>query len=85
LGAAIFLFPYFGLVLAVGWLIITLVFKMASVASLVAMVVYVPGFALVGYRGWSLAWAAAIAVLVIARHIPNIRRLVAGEERTVSG
>jgi glycerol-3-phosphate acyltransferase PlsY len=63
---------------------VTLVFKVASVASLGAMVLYVPGLALSGYRGWALAWAGAIAVLVAARHAPNIRRLAAGSERTVA-
>jgi len=85
IGAAIFLAPLFGILLAAAWLIVTLVFKVASVASLGAMVLYVPGFALVGYRGWSLAWAAAIAVLVIVRHAPNIRRLAAGTEQSVAG
>jgi glycerol-3-phosphate acyltransferase PlsY len=85
IGAAVYLAPLFGLILAVLWLIVTLVFKVASVASLGAMVLYVPGLALSGYRGWALAWASAIAVLVILRHIPNIRRLAAGSERKVAG
>ena len=85
IGAAIYLAPIFGLILAVLWLIVTLVFKVASIASLGAMVLYVPGLALSGYRGWALVWAAAIAVLVIIRHIPNIRRLAAGSERKVAG
>ena len=85
IGAAVFLAPIFGLILAVLWLIVTLVFKVASIASLGAMVLYVPGLALSGYRGWALVWAAAIAVLVIIRHIPNIRLLAAGSERRVAG
>jgi len=85
IGAAVYLAPIFGLILAVLWLIVTLVFKVASIASLGAMVLYVPGLALSGYRGWALVWAAAIAVLVIIRHIPNIRRLAAGSERRVAG
>lgn len=85
IGAAIYLAPVFGIVLAVIWLIVTLVFKVASIASLGAMVLYVPGLALSGYRGWSLAWATAIAALVVARHAPNIRRLASGSERSVTG
>jgi glycerol-3-phosphate acyltransferase PlsY len=85
IGAAIFLAPVFGLVLAVVWLVVTLLFKVASVASLGAMVLYVPGLALSGYRGWALMWALAIAVLVIARHASNIRRLLNGSERMVTG
>jgi len=85
IGGAIFLAPVFGLVLAVAWLVVTLVFKVASLASLGAMILYVPGLALVGYRGWALAWAAAIAILVIVRHAPNIRRLLDGSERKMTG
>ncbi len=85
IGAAIFLAPVFGLVLAVAWLGVTVVLKVASVASLGAMAMYVPGLAFAGYRGWALVWALAIAALVVARHAPNIRRLVAGSERTVGG
>ena len=85
IGAAVYLAPVFGLVLAILWLIVTLVFKVASVASLGAMVLYVPGLAISGYRGWALAWAAAIALLVIARHVGNIKRLVTGSERKVAG
>jgi acyl phosphate:glycerol-3-phosphate acyltransferase len=85
IGAAIYLAPLFGLILATLWLIVTLVFKVASIASLGAMVIYVPGLALSGYRGWALGWAVAIAVLVIARHASNIRRLATGSERTVTG
>ena len=85
IGAAVYLAPMFGLILAVVWLIVTLVFKVASIASLGAMVLYVPGLAFSGYRGWALAWAGAIAVVVIVRHVPNIKRLATGSERTVSG
>jgi len=85
IGAAIFLAPIFGILLAVIWLVVTLVFKIASIASLGAMMVYVPGFAFSGFRDWSLAWAAAIAILVVVRHAPNIRRLVSGSERSVTG
>jgi glycerol-3-phosphate acyltransferase PlsY len=85
IGAAVYLAPLFGLILAVLWLLLTLVFKVASIASLGAMALYVPGLALSGYRGWALVWAAAIAVLVIIRHTPNIRSLAAGSERKVAG
>ncbi|MEA3501909.1 MAG: glycerol-3-phosphate acyltransferase, partial [Actinomycetota bacterium] len=85
IGGAIYLAPIFGVLLAVAWLTVTLAFKVASIASLGAMVLYVPGFAISGYRGWSLVWAAAIAVLVVVRHVPNMKRLVAGSERSVAG
>lgn len=84
IGALLYLAPVFGVVLAIGWLAMTFIGKIASIASLVAMAVYVPGLALAGYRGWSLAWALAIVVLVVARHRSNIVALARGEERRVA-
>ena len=83
IGAAIYLEPVVGLVLAVMWTVLVLVWKVASIASIAAMVLYVPGFVLTGHRGWQLVWATAIALLVILKHAPNIRRMAQGVERTV--
>jgi glycerol-3-phosphate acyltransferase PlsY len=83
IGAAIYLEPVVGLILAVMWTVLVLVWKVASIASIAAMVLYVPGFVLTGHRGWQLVWATAIALLVILKHAPNIRRMAQGVERTV--
>lgn len=84
IGAALWLAPLFGFVLAVGWGGVVIATKTASIASIVAMLLYVPGFAVAGYRGAALGWAAATAILVLARHAPNIKRILLREERTVS-
>ena len=84
IGAALWLEPVLGLVLVVVWGAITLGLKTASIASLVAMAIYVPGLAVSGHRGWPLAWSGAAAALVIAKHTPNIRRLLAGGESRVT-
>ena len=34
---------------------------------------------------WLLFWGAGIVVIVVARHLPNIQRLLAGSERKVVG
>jgi glycerol-3-phosphate acyltransferase PlsY len=83
IGAVLFLEPWFGLILAIGWGGTVALTKTASLASLGAMVLYVPGYAVFGWRGWPLVAAAATAGLVIARHSDNIRRLVSGREQTV--
>ena len=83
IGAVLFLQPWFGLVLAIGWGATVALTKTASIASLGAMVVYVPGYALFGQRGWSLVAAGLTAGLVTARHSGNIRRLLGGSEQTV--
>jgi len=80
IGAAIWLEPWFGLALAVLWVAIVLIGKVASVASLVAMALYAPGFYVTGHRGPSLLWALGIVVLVVAKHAPNIGRIAGGRE-----
>lgn len=80
IGGAAWLEPWFGLFLAILWLAIVLLGKVASVASLVVMILYVPGFYLGGHRGASLLWALAVVALVVAMHAPNIRRIVSGSE-----
>jgi glycerol-3-phosphate acyltransferase PlsY len=75
--------PWFGVVLAVGWAVTVALTKTASLASLGAMVLYVPGYAIYGHRGWSLVAAGLTALLVVVRHTPNIRRLIGGREQTV--
>lgn len=83
IGAAVWLAPVYGIVLAVGWGATVAITKTASIASLAAMVLYVPAFALDGHRGIRLLLAGATALVVIARHSGNIRRIVAGGERRV--
>jgi glycerol-3-phosphate acyltransferase PlsY len=83
IGAVLWLAPWFGLILIVGWGGTVALTKTASIASLGAMAVYVPGYALYGHRGWSLVAAAVTAALVIFRHTGNIRRLIGGHEQTV--
>jgi glycerol-3-phosphate acyltransferase PlsY len=79
-GAAVWLEPWLGILLAVLWIGIVLIGKVASIASLIAMVLYVPGFYVAGYRGASLLWATGSAVIVIAKHAPNIGRIARGVE-----
>jgi glycerol-3-phosphate acyltransferase PlsY len=84
IGAAIWLEPWFGIAVAVVWAAVVIVTKTASVASLAAMVAFVPGFAIGGTRGWSLVWVTAMAAVVIVRHSDNIRRILERSERSVT-
>lgn len=84
IGAAVWLEPWFGITVAVVWAAVVIVTKTASVASLAAMVAFVPGFAIGGTRGWSLLWVAAMAAVVIVRHSGNIKRIVQRSERSVT-
>lgn len=83
IGAVLYLEPWFGLVLALGWGAAVALTKTASIASLGAMAVYVPGYAAFGWRGWPLVASTLTAGLVVVRHSGNIRRLLGGSEQTV--
>jgi len=83
IGGFIYLAPTVGLVIGVVWLVVVLVWKTASIASIVAMLLVVPGLALTGRSTTELVWATVIAIFVIARHMGNIRRIASGSERSI--
>jgi glycerol-3-phosphate acyltransferase PlsY len=74
-----------GVAFGVAWAVFTFGFKIASLASLILVVAWVPALALAGVRGWALVWAAATALLIAVRHSSNIKRLILGQEKTISG
>lgn len=84
IGGVAVLAPWIGLVLAVIWIAILLVWKTASIGSLVVMAMLVPLVALSGRPTETIAWSAATAVLVLARHWSNIQRLWRSDEQTVA-
>ena len=71
-----------GVAACLTWLLVAYVFRLSSLAALVAIGVS-PLYAL-GLSGGTLALAVAfIAVLVFVRHEANIRRLLKGEEPNI--
>jgi acyl phosphate:glycerol-3-phosphate acyltransferase len=82
-GMTLWLEPLLGIGVLVGWGLLVAVTKRASVASLVVVALLVPGMAAAGHRGWSLGWAALVAVVVAMRHRQNVQRLLEGSEHTL--
>lgn len=82
-GVAFALSWQLGLVLAGVWLAVALLFRMSSLAALVAAVVAAPvGLYLIG--NWPEAWVLfPIALLLIWRHRTNVSKILAGEERRI--
>ena len=83
IGGAIWLEPLLGLLLGLAWLAVILATKTASIASLGAMALYVPLYAVAGQPGWHLVLAALTAGLVIWRHKDNIHRILTRRENRV--
>ncbi len=83
IGGVIWLEPVLGAILAVAWAGVVIVTKTASVASLGAMVLYVPLYLVAGRSGWPIVWATLTAALVVWRHQDNIKRIIARTENRV--
>ena len=84
-GGGVLLFAVWqaALILAVTWAVIAKVFKVASIASLVAVLGALPLAWAFGARDWSLVWLGAMLLFIVYRHLPNIRRMIQGSEQKV--
>jgi glycerol-3-phosphate acyltransferase PlsY len=95
-GVALGLWPYFticGLVAIVIWVVVVLIGRYVSLASIIASVTFPLALVLLTILipGWHFAelWplliaACAIPLMVIIRHRENIKRLLAGTESKIS-
>jgi glycerol-3-phosphate acyltransferase PlsY len=72
-----------GLAMLVIWLLVALIFRISSLASIVSAIIAPPlGFYFLG--NWPEAWALIpIALLLVLRHRANIRKLLAGSEAKI--
>lgn len=85
IGGFIFLAPAVGIFLGVMWIVIVLLWKTASIASIAVMVVAVPAMWLAGRSTSDLLWTGVIAIFVLVRHSSNIKRLLNSGEQKVTG
>jgi glycerol-3-phosphate acyltransferase PlsY len=82
-GVAMALSWQLGFILAGIWLVVALMFRMASLASLVAAVAS-PFLALYFIGNWPEAWALfPIALLIVWRHRGNISKIWSGQESRI--
>ena len=79
-GALVVLYPLIVLGLAVVWFVVARLLHKASLASLLATVLFPAAVAVFRYDAWEIGVVGALAVLVIARHLGNIRRLLRRQE-----
>jgi len=79
-GALIVLYPLIVVGLAVVWFVIARLLHKASLASLLTTILFPVAVAAFQYDVWEIVAVAALAVLVIIRHLGNIRRLLRRQE-----
>jgi glycerol-3-phosphate acyltransferase PlsY len=79
-GVLLVLYPWILIGAGVVWGVIARVTHKASVASLAVVTAFPVAVALTGESWWVVALLAVVAVVVIARHADNLRRLARGEE-----
>jgi glycerol-3-phosphate acyltransferase PlsY len=79
-GMLVVLYPVIVVILAVVWFLVARVLKLASVGSLVCAVLFPVLVAVGGYGAEEVIAISVLAVVVIARHAANVRRLVQGRE-----
>ncbi len=83
LGTLIFTVPIVALIDTVVWAVTTRVTKVASIASLLVVVITIPLALWRGVEGLSLLWMVLTIALVVWRHKGNIVRMVKGREQKV--
>ena len=85
LGAFLALVPWAVAPAAVLWLLVTLLSRYVSLASIVACVSLPVATTLMGYPRHSVVAAALVALIIMWRHRENIARLLGGTEHRLGG
>jgi acyl phosphate:glycerol-3-phosphate acyltransferase len=79
-GALVVLYPFIVVGLAVVWFVVARLLHKASLASLLTTILFPVAVAALRYDAWEIVAVAALSVLVIVRHLGNIRRLLRRQE-----
>ncbi len=84
-GAITVLQPVLSAVLFALWMVVSKTTKKASIASIVVTIGVPVGTAFLGAPAWEILAMVGLAFLVVARHLPNLRRLRSGTEHSLNG
>ncbi len=79
-GVMLVIFPVLTLAMVVLWVVLARVTHKASIASVTVAIAFPIAVALAGHEAGDIIVISVMALLVVARHLSNLRRLVKGEE-----
>ena len=79
-GVMLVIFPLLTLAMTALWVVLARVTHKASIASIAVAVAFPIAVALAGHEAGDIIVISVVGLLVIARHLSNLRRLVKGEE-----
>ena len=83
-GVMAVLHPLVTVVLAVVWIAVSRLTSKASIASIAVVALLPIALIATGAPGWELAATIGLCVLVMARHLGNLKRLVTRKEPKLS-
>ncbi len=83
-GVAAVLTPIVFVILVAVWFVISKLTKRASVASIIIVMLLPVGVAIAQHQVWEVLAIIGVCVLVMARHVGNIRRLLTRREHTLT-
>src|SRR5204863_8530830 len=79
-GVMLVIFPLLTLAMTALWVVLARVTHKASIASITVAIAFPIAVALAGHEAGDIIVISVMGLLVIARHLSNLRRLVKGEE-----
>jgi glycerol-3-phosphate acyltransferase PlsY len=79
-GVMLVIFPLLTVAMGALWIVLARVTHKASIASITVAIAYPIAVALAGHEAGDIIVISVLALLVVARHLSNVRRLVKGEE-----
>ena len=83
LGVLLGLSPWLGLSVLVTWLVIAYAFRYSSLAAIIASL-FAPMYAILMFGTSPVSFAVLVmSVLLLWRHVPNIRKLAQGKESKI--
>jgi len=83
-GSTIMLQPVVSVALVVAWVILSKTTKKASVASMIVTISLPVTLGVVGTPAWEILATTGLALVVMVRHLPNLRRLKSGSEHSLN-